>query len=351
MKIANVFLGKIMGGIEQAFLDYTNALAAEGYDVIDFVHKGGKLKDKVPLDNPKITKVEVPFRKRSPLSFWALYSAVKKQAPDLIIVHYKKALFFFRMIGKMLNIPVVAVAHNPKTKHILSADYIFSITAYQKKIFVDAGYPAEKVYVVPNMIKVDAPFMPMRPLGNPPTFGVIGRFDPMKGFDTFVEALAVLEERGIDFRAVIAGAAEKAYEDFYEKVIGTIGKKNLTEKVSLIGWIDDKKSFYDSLDIFVLPSNFEPFGIVLLEAMSFSKPVIASTAEGPSEIFADNQGALLFEKNNAMDLADKMQAMISSPELAALSAKTGYELVKNRYDLYTSGAKTLQMAVESVMNK
>ena len=65
MKIANVFLGKKLGGIEQAFLDYTEALTAKGYDVVDFVHKDGVLKNKIPSG---VSKRELPFRKRSPLT-------------------------------------------------------------------------------------------------------------------------------------------------------------------------------------------------------------------------------------------------------------------------------------------
>jgi glycosyltransferase involved in cell wall biosynthesis len=351
MKIANVFLGKIMGGIEQAFLDYTKALAARGYEVLDFVHRDGLLKDRVPVDIPNIRKIEVPFRKRSPLSFWALYTAVRTTRPDLILVHYKKALGFFRLIGKMLDIPVVAVAHNPKTKHILNADFIFSITEYQRQIFMAAGYPADRIFVVPNMIQVTEPYEPVPPFHKPPVIGVLGRFDPMKGFDTFVEALSELDRRGIDFRARIAGSADRAYEDFHRKVLDMIRERGLENKVDRVGWIDIKKDFYSTLDIFVLPSNFEPFGIVLLEAMAFSKPVIASTAEGPSEIFADNGAALLFEKGNAGDLADKIAEMISDPARAAACAEKGYELVRSRYDLETTGAETLDRAVKSVFER
>ena len=166
-----------------------------------------------------------------------------------------------------------------------------------------------------------------------------------------VEQVIAKIQGGNDAAARIAGSADRAYEDFHRKVLDMIRERGLENKVDRVGWIDIKKDFYSTLDIFVLPSNFEPFGIVLLEAMAFSKPVIASTAEGPSEIFADNGAALLFEKGNAGDLADKIAEMISDSARAAACAEKGYELVRSRYDLETTGAETLDRAVKSVFER
>ncbi len=345
MKIANVFLGKKLGGIEQAFLDYTEALTAKGYDVVDFVHKDGVLKNKIPSG---VSKRELPFRKRSPLTFFALYKAVEEEKPDLILVHFKNSLGMFRLIGKMLGIPVVGIAHNPKTKHIIKSDFIFSVTEYQRQVFLKAGYPADRIFVVPNMIDSDEIFTAFKGFRNPPVLGAIGRFDPMKGFDTFVEALALLKRDGVAFKAEIAGSSDKSYEDFHKKVLSLIKENGLEEDIELIGWIDDKKAFYQSLDVFVMPSNFEPFGIVVLEAMKYSRPIVASTAEGPAEIFAGTNAAIMFEKGDAGSLAAALKKMLSSVDTAAMCAREGYDLLNRRYVLKTTGADTLDSAIRRV---
>lgn len=347
MKVANVFLGKTLGGIEQAFLDYTRALRLKGCDVVDFVHKDGLLKDKIPLE---VRKRELPFRKRSPVTFYYLFQAVKSEKPDLILVHYKKSLGMFRLIGKMLGIPVVGVAHNPKTKHIIKSDFVFSVTEYQRQVFLKAGYPADRIFVVPNMIEADEPFVPFKGFREPPVIGVIGRFDPMKGFDTFVEALAVLKRRGVAFKAKMAGSVNKTYEAFHKKVLALISENGLENDVETVGWIEDKKAFYESLDVFVMSSNFEPFGIVVLEALKYSRPVVSSTAEGPSEIFEGTDAALMFEKGNAEALANALERMLSSCETAASCAREGYALLKRRFDLSTSGASALEEAIRGVMS-
>lgn len=348
MKIVNVFLGKTLGGIEQAFLDYTQALGIKGHEIVDFVHKDGLLKDKIP---PHVAKRELPFRKRSPFSFYALYRAVRAENPDLILVHYKNSLGMFRLIGKMLHIPVVGVAHNPKTKHIIKSDFIFSVTEYQRQVFLKAGYPADRIFVVPNMIAADEPFVPFKGFQTPPVIGVIGRFDPMKGFDTFVEALALLKKRGVAFKAKMAGSANKTYEDFHKKVLALISSNGLENDVETIGWIEDKKAFYESLDVFVMSSNFEPFGIVVLEALKYSRPVVSSTAEGPSEIFKGTDAALMFEKGKAESLANALERMISVSETAQNCARNGYVLLKGRFDLETSGADALEAAIRGAASK
>ena len=95
----------------------------------------------------------------------------------------------------------------------------------------------------------------------------------------------------------------------------------MQDKVELIGWIDKKNNFYDNIDIFVLPSREEPFGLVLLEAMMYSKPIISSNASGPSEIFNNQDSALMFDAGNTEDLAEKMEEMLNNFEMAKKMAK------------------------------
>ena len=345
MKFANVFLGTGLGGIEQAFVDYDRALTLKGYDVVNFVHKNGQVKDKLSKESKT---VELPFRKRSPLTFWALYQAFKREKPDMMLVHFKKALFFCRIIGKILGIPVVGIAHNSKTKHIIKADFVFSVTEYQRRIFIENGYDPSRIFTVPNMIDVNQDFKPLAAYRTPPVVGMLGRFDPMKGLEVFVDGLYHLKKKGVAFKAKIAGKSTPDYEDYYQGVLKKIEDCGLKDDIEFVGWLADKKDFYDGIDIFVLPSKWEPFGIVLLEAMMFSKPVVASTAEGPSEIFSGTNAALLFEKGSGEALAGQLEKIIDDHALASSLVTNAYALVKQKYDLKTSGAETLFKAVSSI---
>jgi glycosyltransferase involved in cell wall biosynthesis len=84
--------------------------------------------------------------------------------------------------------------------------------------------------------------------------------------------------------------------------------------------------------VYVLASRTDAMGRVLLEAMAARKPIIASAIGGVPHYIADNDNGLLFEPENAQDLAAKMATLLSSPELCARLSERGYRKVMTEYD-------------------
>ena len=332
MKVVNIMSSKVLGGVEQVFLDYNEALNLKNHEVYAFYNKFGKIKIKLKtLKNVKY----IPTLFIKPYFIFLPYLLLKifLIKPDIIIVQSRKVISLFSFIGKILKIPVILVCHNPKTSLINKADYIFSITQNQKDIFVKNGVSENKIFVIPNIIPFKLPFKEINSFSKPPIFGIIGRFDPMKGFPTFIQACSKLNNKGIDFSAKIGGTPQRQYIAEYKRIKYLINYYRLQDKVELIGWIDKKNNFYDNIDIFVLPSREESFGLVLLEAMMYSKPIISSNASGPSEIFNNQDSALMFDAGNTEDLAEKMEEMLNNFEMAKKMAKNGYNLVNSKYTL------------------
>lgn len=75
-----------------------------------------------------------------------------------------------------------------------------------------------------------------------------------------------------------------------------------------------KSLLYSAMDVLTVPTIFEPFGLVILEAMLHKVPVIASRVGGPSEMIEDNVNGLLFENNNSIDLAKALKRLQSCEE-------------------------------------
>ncbi len=338
MRIVNVMISHVMGGIEQAFLDYTEALQLRHHKVCTVVNHKCKILPALQTLNPHDI-VKIPFVHYNWLLVPYLYFKLKKFAPDLIIVHNKKAVNIFKAVARLLGAKIVAVSHNPKFRHINKCDGIFTITDYQRNIFIEKGYPAERIFTIPNLISEKRDFTPPQ-FHNPPIIGTMGRFDPMKGFPDFIEALAELKKQGIAFKAVIGGAPQDTYRAEYEKICDIIKQNNLENEVELIGWVQDKTEFFKNIDVFVLPSRFEPFGIVLLEAMLHGKPVISSLAEGPAEIFAHNSdAAYLFNAGDVAAMTEQLRQAIQNPAAAAQTAQKGYELCARNYSLEVVATK------------
>jgi glycosyltransferase involved in cell wall biosynthesis len=97
--------------------------------------------------------------------------------------------------------------------------------------------------------------------------------------------------------------------------------------------------------IFVLASRTEAQGRVLLEAMATGKPIVASSADGIPYYVQDNVNGLVFEKENADDLADKLRTLLRSPELRRRLGDKGFELVHSKYSEAQFG-ENLKNAVE-----
>lgn len=340
-------ISKKLGGIEQAFLDYTQALLLKNHEVFLAADKQNRLNEqisKLPISGKLLFKFThynwflVPY----------LYLKLKKFAPEVIIVHNKKAVPIFKAVAKLLGAKIIGVSHNPKFKKIGVCDAIFTITQYQKNIF-SSKFPKEKIFVIPNMVTQKIAYKKRENFQNPPRIYTMGRFDPMKGFPDFIKALAILKEQKIPFMAVIGGEKQKDYPQEFEKMQNLIEQNNLQNEVEFCGWVKDKDKFFADADVFVLPSVFEPFGIVALESLQHSVPLVTSLAEGPAEIFAKHQNcAKTFAVGDYKQMAECLKQVLLDFAGSQKMAKNGYDLCYNEYAVEKI-AERLDAALKEVM--
>jgi glycosyltransferase involved in cell wall biosynthesis len=111
-------------------------------------------------------------------------------------------------------------------------------------------------------------------------------------------------------------------------MIHTLG---LEKQVILAGFLDDVPSLMQALDLLVLPSNAEAFGLVLLEAMANGKAIVGSRSGAIPEIVRQGENGLLFEPGDSEALADAMRRLIQSPEDRALMGENGKKLFHERF--------------------
>lgn len=345
MKIANVMISRVQGGIEQMFLHYNTALTRLGNDVVSVVDNKCQL-----VNDIKTPYVKINFNKFNLLLIFKLYFALKNFAPDIIIVHQKKAIPLFKLVARLLKAKVVGVAHNPKTKRLEKCDAVISITNNQKEKMAAHGLNADKIFAVPNMVEAQKQEPQYKPYHQPIVFGTMGRFDPAKGFADFILALSVLKQRCIPFKAVIGGKNNSTYAEEEKRIFQLVQDLDLQNEVEFCGWVNDKQKFFDGIDIFVLPSLEEAFGIVLLEAALAKKPIIFSTADGPKEVFENTGAALMFERGNSQMLANKMSELVKNQSLSQELAQKAYDLVEEKYTI-EAGAKVLQSTLQKIMEK
>lgn len=136
--------------------------------------------------------------------------------------------------------------------------------------------------------------------------GMAGRINRWKGQKLFVDMAEIVHKYRPDVKFKIAGSTyvgEGYLEDELKKYIN---QKGLTDIVQLLGQVNDMDKFYQSLDIFVLPSiQPEPFGLVVIEAMEKRLPVIATNHGGPVEIIDNGKNGYLVPFDTADVMAER----------------------------------------------
>lgn len=323
MKVLNIMLSRGLGGIQQAFLDYNTALKLQNIEPINVTSFGADINSLIPRTGIKLPNLSsIDF-----FSIFFLKYIIYKVAPDVIIAHGNRAINFCK-IAKPKKITLIGVAHNYSLKNFKKCDYIITLTNHMRRYLLSNQFPDTKIFSLPNMINLRKKFVSNKNYHSPTTIGMLARFVPKKGCDIFIRALYILKKQGYNFKAIIGG-------DGIEKknLLNLTHELQLSTDIHFPGWIKNKEEFFSSLDIFCLPSLHEPFGIILLEAMEHSLPIIATNTEGPNEIITHMETGIIYDASSIEELAKQIIYLMSNPSIAAKLSKAAYIELKKNYEM------------------
>ncbi|MGL4825033.1 MAG: glycosyltransferase family 4 protein [Alphaproteobacteria bacterium] len=337
MRVFNIMLCRGLGGTEQAYLDYSDALTQEGVEVINISSSRASI-NKFQKNSLKLVNL-VPWCLISKLH---LYILMKRYQPDFVIAHGGRAIKFSAS-AKLKGVKLVGVTHLYKEGYLKKADYLIAITEHLKQYMQSHGCDGRNIFFVPNMICLKKPYKPFH-FSDKKTFviGSYGRFCKYKGFSDLLQSIRLLKARGYAVQLLLGGSGE--LEQALKLQVKGLG---LEEAVTFVGWVTDKDAFFQKIDIFCLPSHGESFGIALLEAMAFSKPIVASNVSGPAEILCHETDALLAEPGSSEDFADKLADYMDNPEKAAAFVEKAYRKLEETYEI-SKVSKKLLNALSSI---
>lgn len=334
MKITNIMLSNRIGGIGQAYLDYNQALLERGHVVQAICHKDGGWREATEAQMcryPNLAMLTVN-EKGGPKVFPSMLkirAATKNFQPDIIIIqnYVRVGMLATRGIA-----PQISITHMFKCKHFEKLNGVIALTAELAELCEGRGVPREKIRVIPNMIS--GPFSPPKPqLGKHPiTIGGMGRLDQEKGFNYLLQAVAKLRTEGHAVKFRLGG---KGFEE--QKLRAQASDLGITECVEFLGFVSDKREFFETIDLFVIPSTEEPFGIVAIEAMKFGVPTIASEVGGLRSIFQHKQNGLLVEAGNPNLLAGAIIQLGTDHVFARRLAEQANIDVQTRYSMPVVG--------------
>ena len=168
----------------------------------------------------------------------------------------------------------------------------------------------------------------------------VGRIEPLKGIDTLLSALQLLQQSG-DMPAhlcvsVIGGDPAKPLETRHaelDKLMMLCKELGLSDMVTFLGRRAQETLhyYYASSDIVVMPSHYESFGMVALEAMACGTPVIASDVGGLAELVQDGETGFLVPGRDPAAMAECLRCLLSDQELLARLGRQAANYAE-RYD-------------------
>lgn len=181
----------------------------------------------------------------------------------------------------------------------------------------DALCKSNRVHVVYNGVK-DRLYTEDSPANEITNLVLIGRLNSWKGQNIAIEALSLLVRQDIhDIHLNIVGSYFGNNAHYLTALQDKVLALNLQDKVHFHHFTNDPSSYYRAADIVLVPSiKPEPFGLVAIEAMNWSKPVIAANHGGLPEIIQQDKNGFLVEPNNPESLAQAIKTYWQNPPIA-----------------------------------
>ena len=201
--------------------------------------------------------------------------------------------------------------------------------------------PPQRMGIVPHGLPDAAAGLstvPSTPSGLEVLF--VGRLEARKGIDTFLESIPSVADEFREARFVIVGKDDlpgpggTPYRKAFES--STIAKQ-LGDRVKFAGIIGDDAlaRHYAECDVFVAPSRFESFELIVLEAMMFGKPVVGCRAGGIPEIIEEEGNGYLVPAGDSKALASAIATLLRSPQLRERFGRRSREIFIERHSQLT----------------
>ena len=269
---------------------------------------------------------------------------------DLVHSHYWLSGKIASEISRICRIPHVSTFHtlaktklrarageketfyraNVETEIMRSSNTVLVLTDKEREDIRELyGVPSERITVIPagvdtGRFNAEDKVTSRKRLHIPDkeTILFVGRIEPIKGLDILIDALKTLSNSR-DLQLIIVGGNLSGDKELIalRKQAEHLG---ISEMIDFRGSVEQSelKYYYSAADVFVLPSHYESFGLVALEAMACGTPVVASRVGGIPSFLDDGDTGYLIPWRCPEPFADKIEILLENPDLRAYMGKS-----------------------------
>lgn len=342
----------LIGGTEIQTLNLVKALTANAHQVttlcyyeylpkmvLDYEQAGSQV---VCLSSGSVRvsgKAQVPFL------YKGLKNALKKHQPDIIHIQYMAPgaipIFLLRILGFSR---IIATLHTSANAY-KSTQLVRFIQQYAVKAFTCITQEAEKSFFGSSQLYTENTALNKRnhftihnalpdyisikktkkKRGESVFIGVVSRLETIKGMDMVIPAFAELLCLYSHIRLLVVGSGT-----LLPQMKAEAEARGITSKVSFEGQQSQENlsAFYDRIDILLMPSRSEGFGLTAIEGMARGCVVVASDTGGLPEVVKDGEVGLLHKSESVQDMTAKISALIDTPERWQKLSDNAREYVK-----------------------
>jgi glycosyltransferase involved in cell wall biosynthesis len=353
MKIVHIITSFGIGGAEKLLLNVINEQVKTDTVYLFYLKP---IDDLINLLDKRVNVTNIPL---SIFTIFKLNRQFKKLKPEIIHTHLSHADILGGIASSTTKAKLFCTMHNIYFKKNWIDTLLFKVyrTLFLlKKINVICISKCVYGHVVSKLKqKKEHSFLlnnaipPIKLQGikrsNPNTINLlfVGRLEKQKSISTLLQALHLLQNQSLNKKLKLTIVGDGSYKKRLKEL--TIGLK-IQNVVKFVGSHQETQMFYTASDIFILPSIWEGFGIVILEAFRAKLPVIASDIEGPAELIQHNHNGVLFEKQNHHQLAARISDLIDNEKKRIALGENGHETFKEKYHIrsYVSRLRKLYIS-------
>lgn len=352
-KIAHVINSFGLGGVPQVTYQLMRSLPADTYDLYLYVLKSyeDNATARIQLrENFEYHGVTIRCPDRDDKKFYVVSQMARwliEDKIDILHTHSYKPNIYGRLAGLLCRprgIKLIAHYHNYYDNKWQEDDSLIyeQLLAHQTDRFLACsasvaehvasrtGIESGRIEVLLNGIdlsrfKVSQTRSAVKAeLGLPENcrlVGVVGRLCRQKAQDVFLKAAAKLARIYPDVLFLLAGAPDEP--EMLLQLKAQADALDIGHKVRFLGYLEDIPKIYSILDILVMPSRWEGFGLALVEAMAMGLPIVATDVGGIPEVVVPNETALIIPPENAELIAQAVGRLLKAPDLMAKFSNAG----------------------------
>lgn len=277
---------------------------------------------------------------------------IKQLKPDIVYAHSSKAGAFARIADLGLNNKVIYNPHgwafnmqqSAKKKEMckwvekISAHFCDKIVcisdAEKESALREKICKSSKLQVIYNGIDLEeiekTTPMSRDQLGIPKdafVVGMVGRLSKQKAPDTFVKAAKLIKEKIPNAFFLMVGDGE-----LRDQVESLSNQYDLGSSFLITGWVDNPAAYMKIMNVGMLLSRWEGFGLVLPEYMACGVPIVATNVDAIPNVAKNGVNGMLVDKDDYHKVADAVDRLFKQPDLTSSLVKTADNIVKTKFD-------------------